>query len=298
MVATRRLDALVENTLGRTSLPPGDLTIALSGGADSAALAYLALKARSGVKGLHIDHGLPGSPMLATAAHGVATALGITLEVVIVEVAPGPSPEEQARDARYPEFHSRSGPVLTGHTRDDDTETILINLVRGSGPRGLAGIPPYRAPNVYRPILALTRSETREIAALAGLPFRDDPMNEDLGLTRNQMRLRVLPLLTELNPQAASAIARAGRIVGADSRYLDSLVAGFDVGEGLPVSMVVTLPGPLADRLLALLLEANQIGATSERIGRAREVATGEAMRHDLADGRGLVRRGAMLVVQ
>jgi len=62
--------------------------------------------------------------------------------------------------------------------------------------------------------------------------------------------------------------------------------------------MVVTLPGPLADRLLALLLEANQIGATSERIGRAREVATGDAMRHDLAGGRVLVRRGAMLVVQ
>ncbi len=136
MVATRRLIALVENALGRMSLPPGDLTIALSGGADSAALAYLARRcASSGVKGLHVDHGLPGSSMLATAARGVATALGITLEVVIVEVALGPSPEEQARDARYPVFHSRSGPVLTGHTRDDDAETILINLVRGCGPR-------------------------------------------------------------------------------------------------------------------------------------------------------------------
>ncbi|HEY6635407.1 MAG TPA: tRNA lysidine(34) synthetase TilS [Acidimicrobiia bacterium] len=298
MVATRRLDALVENALGRISVPPGDLTVAISGGADSAALARLALATGAVVRGLHIDHGLPGSPMLATAARDVATTLDIPLDVVRVEVAAGASPEEQARDARYPVFHSRTGPVLTGHTRDDDTETILINLVRGSGPQGLAGIPPFRPPNVYRPILTLTRSETREMAALAGLPFRDDPMNEDLGLTRNQIRLRVLPLLSELNPQAGNAIARAGRIVGADSMYLDSLVTGYDVSGGLPVSIVVTLPGPLGDRLLALLLETNDIGATSERIGRAREVAIGEATRHDLAGGRTIARSGAMLVVR
>jgi tRNA(Ile)-lysidine synthase len=188
--------------------------------------------------------------------------------------------------------------VLTGHTRDDDAETILLNLIRGTGGAGLAGIPRHRPPNVYRPLLGVTRAETREIAMLAGLPFRDDPMNDDLGFSRNRLRHRVMPLLTELNPRAVEAITRAGAIVDSDLEYLEGVVDDLDVSRALPVALVTTLPRPLADRLLMRMLGGAGLGATSGRISRMWEVAEGKASRHELAEGLTVRREGAVLVIE
>lgn len=297
MAETRRLSELVSATLPRLDLPEGAIEVALSGGADSASLAHLCKETGLDVRALHIDHQLPASPMMARAAREVAGKLSIEMDIRQVNLAEGPSPEELAREARYAVLAEREVPVLTGHTRDDSIETMLINLIRGTGPTGLTGIPAFRPPSIHRPMLAVTRSETREIATLAGLPFVDDPMNEDLSLTRNRIRLELLPLMRELNPQVDAALARTAATLERDRAYLEERAAEH-FGRALPLSAVNTLPRALADRVLHRALEENGIGPTSDRIGRMWSVASGESERQELAAGRIVVRRGALLVIE
>lgn len=297
MAETRRLSQLVETSLPLLELPPGPHVVALSGGADSAALALLCARAGVEVTAVHVDHQLPASPMMEKAAVQVAEVLDLAMTTIRVEVGSGPSLEELARDARYRALESVEGAVLTGHTRDDSAETMLINLIRGTGGAGLAGIPYHRPPNVYRPILGLGRGETREMAALAGLPFVDDPMNQDMSLTRNRVRLHLLPTMREINPAVDSALARAAAFLRRDNEFLDELADRHQVAE-LPVSLLSTLPRPVADRVVLRFLECNGVGAGAGRVDRVWSVATGESPRQDLSGGRSVVRRGAMLVVE
>ena len=282
-------------------MPTGPVVVALSGGADSATLALLVREAGQGVSALHIDHRLPASPVLSKAAAAVAAQLDIAFAVESVTIGEGSSLEERARDARYEVFARSTQPVLTAHTRDDSVETMLINLMRGTGVAGLTGIPRFRPPRVHRPLLDVSRDETREIAALAGLEFVDDPMNEDMSLTRNRVRLRLLPLMRELNPQLDTALARACAALERDSAHLEAAASRLAAGASdavVPVSVISTVPRPLADRLLRRLLERNGIGSTADRIERMWSVAMGTSDRQDLADGRAIVRRGALLVVE
>ena len=176
------------------------MAIALSGGADSAALGLLASETLGDeVRAIHVHHGLRWSDSLREAANLVAKQLDLPLSIAEVEVLDG-SPEAAAREARYRVLTEFDDQVVTGHTKDDSVETVLINLVRGTGSGGLGGIPWHRPPNVYRPLLEVSRSETREIATLAGLEFFDDPMNEDLDLLRAAVRRRIVPELEALNP--------------------------------------------------------------------------------------------------
>jgi tRNA(Ile)-lysidine synthase len=236
--------------------------------------------------------------MMRKAAVAIASRLGIELRIEEVEVGDGPSPEEQARVARYSALTRVESTVVTGHTRDDSAETMLINLVRGTGSPGLTGIPRFRPPNVYRPILALTRGETREIAALAALPFADDPMNDDMSLTRNRVRLAILPRLRELNPQVEAALARTATLLERDSRFLDELAPELGDSRSVPLAVVTTLPRPVADRVLRAVLVASGVGPTADRIERMWSVASGQSERQDLADGRVATTSGALLVVE
>ena len=121
------------------------VVIALSGGPDSAAVAALAREAGICTRAVHVDHGLPASPAMRAAAIAVAEKLGIQLEVV--EVRPAGTSETELRAARYEALLEHVGPnetIVTGHTSDDQAETVLMNLFRGAGPRGLAGIPARR----------------------------------------------------------------------------------------------------------------------------------------------------------
>lgn len=297
MATTRRLRELVSSILPRLELPHGPLVVALSGGADSAALALLCVESGIETTGLHIDHRLPASPVLAEAAETIAARLGITLDTRQVTVEKGPSPEEMAREARYEVFSTSPVPLLTAHTRDDTVETVLINLIRGTGTTGLAGIPPFRPPCVYRPMLEITGSETREVCSLAGLPYRDDPMNVDLDLTRNRVRHEILPLLRSLNPAIDAAIARAAASLRRDRDYLEGQADALDE-QSLPVSVITTAPRVLADRLLRRALEDNGIEPTADRIGRMWAVASGETDRQDLAGGKAVIRSGALLVIE
>jgi tRNA(Ile)-lysidine synthase len=297
VVATRRLIELISATLPRLQFPEGPAVIALSGGADSATLALLALEAGMEASALHVDHHLPASPMMEKAAVLVAEGLGIPIEVRRVVPARGPSPEEQARDARYEAFADVDGPVLTGHTRDDDVETVMMNLIRGSGATGLRGIPVYRPPHIHRPMLSVGRNETREIAMLAGLPFADDPMNSDLSLTRNRIRIEILPLMRALNPRVDEAISRAAGALGRDSGYLDEMAASL-YQDPVPVSLLSTVPRVLADRMLRRLLEESGVGATSDRMERVWSVVVGATDRQDLTQGKVVVRRGPLVVIE
>lgn len=297
MVETRRLRQLVDSALPQLDLPEEGLVVALSGGADSAALAYLATESGREIGLVHVDHQLEASPMMARAAHGIGEVFDLPVETIVVDVGSGPSLEERARDARYQALEKTESVVVTGHTRDDSVETMLINLIRGTGPRGLAGIPRHRPPNIYRPMLNITRSETREIATLAGLPFVDDPMNADMSLTRNRIRSHILPLLRELNPQIDSALARTAEMLESDVDFLDQLASHHETGV-LPVSLIATLPKVLADRVLHHALETQAIAATADRIGRMWSVVSGESQRQDLAEGRSVVRQGALLVIE
>lgn len=272
------------------------MVVALSGGADSAALAFLVRETGRKLSVVHIDHQLPASPRMSEAAHEVASVLGVDIETRRVTLGKGPSPEEKAREARYQALSDLAARVLTGHTRDDSVETVLINLIRGTGPSGLTGIPRFRPPNVFRPILDVTRSETREITTLARLPFFDDPMNLDMSLTRNRVRHEILPLMRELNPQIETALARTTATLARDIDYLNRLSPEYP--RGVPVSVVMTLPRPLADRVLHRTLEDSGIGPTADRIERMWSVASGDSERQDLADGHIAVRRGALLVIE
>lgn len=284
----------------RMELPAGPLVVALSGGADSAALAYLVGSARA----VHVNHGLAASSVMESAARGVADEVGVPLEVVAASVEGGPSPEAMARDARYRALADATDDdesVLTAHTLDDDAETVLINLVRGTGWRGLAGIPAFREPNVHRPILSVSRSETRELAALAGLPFIDDPMNDDPGLLRNRVRRLILPALEELNPRVTESIARAARHLREEAGVADSLTGFLPIddeglGASVPRGVLLSLDRRLANRLLIRLL--SHIGEPTEtRVQRLWDVVTGES--HSAELGGGVVARieGPMLVV-
>lgn len=304
MAATRRLSTIAGEATASLELPDGPLVVALSGGADSAALAFLVAGTGRPVRAVHVDHGLGASALLREAAASIAQRLRMDLQVIATSVDSGPSPEGQARRARYEALASVAEPcqVLTAHTADDNLETVLFNLVRGTGTRGLAGIPPFRPPNVHRPMLAVRRSVAREIAGLAGLPFADDPMNLDPLLSRNHLRRVVIPRLTELNPGIADAVTRASALVRADADLLDQLTSRVPIRFDGDAAWVAAgalrgLPGPIAGRVVLRVLEAVGAPTGAGQVARVLGVAAGEASAAEL--GRGVVasRSGAMVRV-
>ncbi|MEZ5321258.1 MAG: tRNA lysidine(34) synthetase TilS [Microthrixaceae bacterium] len=182
---------MVAALLARCSFPEqSEAVLAVSGGPDSTALTVLA--AAAGIKGIvrHVDHGLrPDSDSEAALVEGLATTFGFAFETVRVRVAAGPTwrPVREAR--RRP-----LGPhALLGHTLDDQAETVLWFLIRGTGPEGLSAMSPER-----RPLLGLRRAETVALCRALDLDVVHDPMNDDPRFTRTRLRNDVLPLLGDV----------------------------------------------------------------------------------------------------
>ncbi|WFE95154.1 tRNA lysidine(34) synthetase TilS [Micromonospora sp. WMMD987] len=219
----------------------GPVLVACSGGADSLALAVATafVTSRLGRSAglVTVDHGLQaGSVERAAAVAGWAGRVGFDpVEAVPVTVAGRPGgPEAAARQARYQALtdaarRHRAVAVLLGHTRDDQAETVLLALARGAGPRGLAGMPVRRdvaGVPLLRPLLDVTREQTRDACAALGLVPWQDPHNTDPSYARARVRADALPaLVAALGTGVRDNLARTARLLAADTAALDDLAA-------------------------------------------------------------------------
>jgi tRNA(Ile)-lysidine synthase len=249
-------------------LEPGSaVLVACSGGADSMALAAAAVfegKAAGWIVGsVTVDHGQQvGSDQTAAAVARRLAALGCaSADVVAVSVGRSGGPEGAARDARYDALEAYASEldatVLLGHTLDDQAESVLLGLARGSGTRSLAGMPPSRG-RYRRPLLTLTRQVTQDACTSLGLEVWDDPHNSESRFTRVRVRQEVLPMLEqELGPGIAEALARTAGLARDDADALDAMAgdlrATADAGKGdLDVGVVAGAFPSLRRRVLRL----------------------------------------------
>ena len=231
--------------------------VALSGGADSLALTAVAAAVKP-TTALIVDHGLQdGSQGVAATARDQAMALGCAdAQVLCVEVGTAGGPEAAARTARYLALDAARGgaPVLLAHTLDDQAETVLLGLGRGSGARSIAGMRPCDPP-WYRPLLNVRRADTHAACAELGLSPWQDPHNADRRFTRSRLRTEVLPLLEDvLGGGVAEALARTATALREDTDTLDDLarraLTDVEAAAGLDVARLATLPQAVRRRVI------------------------------------------------
>ncbi|WP_144206557.1 tRNA lysidine(34) synthetase TilS [Mycobacterium tilburgii] len=271
-----QLRAAVEAFVDTYPVAGDQWSMALSGGPDSLALTAVAAKLRP-TTALIVDHGLqPESATVAYTARDQAIALGcVAAQVITVQVGPtGPAggPEAAARTARYAALRgARCGPVLLAHTLDDQAETVLLGLGRGSGARSIAGMCPHDPP-WCRPLLGVRRATTHAACRELGLEAWQDPHNSDRRFTRTRLRLEVLPLLEEvLGGGVAEALARTATALREDTGFLDELAAealpGVIEGAGLRAASLATLADPVRRRVIrGWLLAGGSTGLTDKQI--------------------------------
>jgi tRNA(Ile)-lysidine synthase len=229
---------------------PDAVTVAVSGGADSMALAFCVGRLVPGASAVVVDHQLqPGSADVALRAASLCADFGLVSRVEAVEVTGPGGPEAAARKARYAALRPASGVVLLGHTLDDQAETVLLGLGRGSGPRSIAGMRAFDPP-WGRPLLGVSRAVTRALCAERGIEVWEDPHNADPSFTRVRLRTEVLPLLEDvLQGGVASSLARTAAQLREDCDALDSLAAAF-AGDCCAVDDIAELPVALRRRVL------------------------------------------------
>ena len=234
---------MIPDLLDRCTFPPPGTAVdcAVSGGPDSLALLVLACESGCQVTAWHVDHGLrPGSAAEADAVAQAAARWGTAFEARTAHCEPGPNLEARARAARYGVLPAE---VLTGHTADDQAETVLLNFIRGAGTDGLAGIDPAR-----RPLLALRRQETQALCESLGLEPVQDPSNLDPAYRRNRIRHELLPLLCDIAERdVVPIIARGAGLMGGVRDLLDELAAAIDPTDA---KTLAEAPEPLAQMAL------------------------------------------------
>jgi tRNA(Ile)-lysidine synthase len=221
-------------------LAPGErVAAAVSGGADSLALLH-ALRTLAGPRGLEVavvtvDHGLREASThdaAFVAAHARELGLAVLVrraDPAVMERHLGDGPEAAARAARYEALLAAADElgcrwVATGHTQDDQAETVLLALLRGTGPDGLAGMATVTG-RVLRPLLGVRRAQTEACCAALGLVPRRDETNDDERLLRNAVRRRVLPLLEELRPGATATLARGAALARDERDWAEQVTA-------------------------------------------------------------------------
>lgn len=273
----RPLAARVRRTIRRHGLISrgGRVVVAVSGGPDSVALLHLLLElGREGdvevAAVAHFNHRLRGaaSDQDEEFCRRLASSLSLAFTTESADVAAAArhdrvSIEQAGHRLRYA-FYDRAAArhqadrVAVGHTRDDQAETVLLRLLRGAGPEGLAGMHP-RAGCVVRPLLAVTRDELREYLAAGRIAFCEDATNLDVALPRNRVRHELLPLLrARFSPSVVDVLAREAEIAREDAAYLDRAAAAAEAGavrrtpEGLEIDVpaLAALPAALARRIV------------------------------------------------
>ena len=257
---------------GRVLYPPDGARVlcAVSGGADSMCLlALLRAQERFTVAAAHFEHGVRGEESLRDCAfvEDYCRARGIPCYTAHADVPAyaresGLGLEAAARELRYA-FLERTAReegfdwIATAHTAADNAETILLNLTRGAGTRGLCGIPPRRG-NIIRPLLELTRAEVEYYLRASGTPHVEDSTNGSDVYSRNRIRHTVMPALRELNPAFEEAAARTGKLLRRDEDCLDALAEDFIEkhfdGESLPAAELLALHEAVSSRVVRKLL--------------------------------------------
>ncbi len=276
---------LTEDLLRRCTFPgPGTpACAAVSGGADSLALLVLATAAGCRLTAVHVDHGLrSGSEDEAHVVRRAAERFGAGFRAERVQVEPGPNLEARARLARRAALPEGS---MTGHTADDQAETVLLNLSRGAGLDGLAAM----RPGETKPILSLRRTETEALCAELGLDPIDDPSNRDPAFTRNRVRHEVLPLLGDVVGRDVAALtSRTASLLGDDAAYLSLLAEQIDPTDA---KALAAAPLPLSRRAVRRWLAAElppyppdaavveRVLAVAHGLSRATEVGGGRRVR-------------------
>ena len=244
-------------------IAPGDTVIcAVSGGADSVAMlfALYLLREKLGItlEAAHFNHNLRGEESLRdeTFVRELCARYEIPLHVASGEIRPGKKGlEAAARDARYAFLESLPGKIATAHTADDNAETILMHLVRGTGLKGLGGIAPQRG-KLIRPMLGITRREVEDFLAEWHLPHVEDSTNETDAFLRNRLRHHVMPLLAAENPRIAENLSQMALRLREDEACLSQLSRY----ETLPeVETLRTLPSAVRSRMLERFLKENGV---------------------------------------
>ncbi|MGR0319326.1 tRNA lysidine(34) synthetase TilS [Agromyces sp. ZXT2-3] len=275
----------------RAVLAPSDdsplALVALSGGPDSLALAAAAAfeAPRSGWRAgaVVVDHGLqPGSAETADAAAAVVRDLGldpVLVERVVVGAAPGgDGPEGAARSARYAALDGAASTtgaevVLLGHTLDDQAETVLLGLARGSGAASLGGMS-ARSGRYVRPLLGIRRATTRQACLDAGLAPWDDPHNLDPAYARVRVRERVLPVLeAELGPGVADALARTAEQLREDEQafadqieeFIEEVCEPAEAGIAISAPVLAANPAALRQRIIRHVVDS-EFGVSLSRV--------------------------------
>lgn len=243
-------------------LQPGDTVIcAVSGGADSMALLFamylLREKLEVTLEAAHFNHGLRGEESDRDEAfvRAFCQRFEIPLHCGRGQVSAGQKGlEAAAREARYGFLETLPGKIATAHTADDNAETVLMHLVRGTGLKGLGGITPVRG-KLIRPMLGLTRQEVLDFLEEYHVAYVTDSTNETDGFLRNRLRHRVMPLLKEENPRIAENLSAMALKLRQDEQALSTL-AGQTL---LPVSQLREQPAAIQSRQLAAFLERSGV---------------------------------------
>jgi tRNA(Ile)-lysidine synthase len=279
--------------LGRCAFPPAGSRVvcAVSGGPDSLALLALAVAAGLEVTAVHVDHGLrPGSAAEAAVVERAAGRFGAGFLTERVEVAPGGDLEQRARLARKSVL---GGDALTGHTADDQAETMLVNLLRGTGPAGLAAM----RPGPPHPLLALRRSETVGLCGDLGLDPVIDPSNADPRFVRNRIRNEVVPLLADIAKRdPVPLLCRAADHARAVVDDLDLLAGQLDPTDTLALGRVP--PSVAGAALRRWLRDELDHPPSSAELARVMAVVHNDAVACELSGGRRLSRSRGVLRVE
>ena len=263
----------------------GPIHCAVSGGADSSALLILASMTGEELIAHHVDHGLrPNSSIESDRVARLANQVGAKFRSVAVSLEEGPNLEARARSAR---FDALPDDVLTGHTADDQAETIILHLLRGGGPDALAGMG-----DEHHPIIKLRRADTESVCQIFEWTPVEDPTNEDPRFRRNRVRHEVLPLLNDVAERdVVPLLIRAGEIAEKDADLLDQLAQEIDVTDA---AALASAPIALARRSIRAWLRGEHPPDLAS-VERVLQVARGEALGTEITGGRSVRRTNGKL---
>lgn len=293
----RKIEKKIEGVIaGWNMLPQGcTVVVGLSGGADSMALTHFLLKyavpRHIHIVAAHINHGIRGEEaqrdecfVARWCEDNRVEVRFLHADVPALAAERGLGLEECGRQVRYGYFQSlcgENGKIATAHTLSDSCETVLFNLAKGAGARGMSGIPPVRG-NIVRPLIAVTRAEVERYCADCGIPYVTDSTNLTGDYSRNKIRNQVVPVLREINPAFESAVSGLTRRISEDEACLSALagekLSAAEYHGGYRRSILARLPNPLLSRAMAQAV---------------RRVTASRLDSRHIYDMTGLVRRGS-----